>query len=422
MAQQSSVGKQRRVVVIGGGVVGSACAYYLSRQGWDVTIVEQNQFGRGCSHGNCGYVSPSHVLPHAQPGAIWPVLRTMLRRNSPFKIHARPDPALWSWLLGFARRCNEPDMLESAGAIAALLKTSRRLFDELFAAEAFDCDWEKRGLLFVFKSRDQFEHYAEIDRLLRDKFATPAVRYNEQELLQREPALKPGIAGAWFYDCDAHLRSDKLMASWRRVLTQRGVTIREGCKFLAFRRSGKHATVVETSGGDHPADAVVVAAGAWTPQLTRQLGCRIPIQPGKGYSITMPRPALCPKYPMIFEEHRVAITPFPSGYRVGSTMEFAGYDATLNPRRLELLRDGAKLYLHDPLTTPVFEEWWGWRPMIYDGRPVIGFAPAFENVLIAAGHGMLGLSMSTGTGKLAAEMLAGETPHLDPRPYSATRF
>ena len=138
--------------------------------------------------------------------------------------------------------------------------------------------------------------------------------------------------------------------------------------------------------------------------------------------MTMPRPALCPTYPMIFEEHRVAITPFRSGYRIGSTMEFAGYDASLNPRRLDLLRDGAALYLHDPLATPVVEQWWGWRPMIYDGRPVIGFAPAFDNVLIAAGHGMLGLSMSTGTGQLAAEMLSGEQPHIDPQPFSAALF
>jgi D-amino-acid dehydrogenase len=414
--------KSAKAVVVGGGVVGSACAYYLNRRGWDVTIIEQNQFGRGCSHGNCGYVSPSHVLPHAQPGAIWPVLRTMLRRNSPFKIRARLDPSLWSWLLGFARRCNERDMLKAAEATTALLKSSRRLFDELFAAESFDCDWETRGLLFVFKTQKHFEHYREVDQLLREKFDTPAVRYNESELLELEPALKPGIAGAWLYPCDAHLRSDKLMASWRRVLLQRGVTIREGCKFVGFHRTGNKATEVETTGGSHPADAVVVAAGAWTPLLSSQLRCRIPIQPGKGYSMTMPRPALCPKYPMIFEEHRVAITPFKSGYRVGSTMEFAGYDATLNPQRLELLREGAKLYLRDPLATPVLEEWWGWRPMIYDGRPVIGFAPAFENVLIAAGHGMLGLSMSTGTGKLAAELLNSESPHIDPTPYAATRF
>jgi D-amino-acid dehydrogenase len=412
----------KQVVVVGGGVIGAAAAYYLSQRGWQATIVEQNRFGRGCSHGNCGFVSPSHVLPHAQPGAIGPVLRTLLSRNSPLNIRPRFDPALWSWLLRFARRCNEADMLASAAAITALLKSSRRLFDELLAAESFDCDWETKGLLFVFRSRHHFEHYAETDRLLREKFDTPAIRYDETELLELEPALKPGIAGAWLYECDAHLRSDKLMASWRKVLESRRVTIREGCEFLGFRSQGNRATEVITSGGTHSADAVVMATGAWTPKLKSQLGVRLPIVPGKGYSMTMPRPARCPAYPMIFEEHRVAITPMASGYRIGSTMEFAGYDATLNRDRLELLREGARLYLHEPLASPVVEEWWGWRPMVYDGRPIIGFVPKFENVLVAAGHGMLGLSMSTGTGKLVAEMLEGSPPHIDPSPYSPTRF
>jgi D-amino-acid dehydrogenase len=412
----------RKAVIVGGGVVGSACAYYLSQRGWEVTILEQNRFGRGCSHGNCGYVSPSHVLPHAQPGAIWPVLRTMLQRNSPFIVRPRFDPALWKWLLGFARRCNRHDMLKAAAAIAAILKSSRKLFDELFAAESFDCDWEQRGLLFVFKSQKSFEHYAEVDKLLSEQFDTPAVRMEEEALLELEPALKPGIAGAYLYECDAHLRSDKLMASWRKVLEAKGVTIREGCKLVAFHPTGHKVTEVETTGGVQQADAVVVATGAWTPQLAHQLRCKIPIQPGKGYSITMARPERCPQIPMIFEEHRVAITPFHEGYRVGSTMEFAGYDATLNPKRLELLRNGAKLYLHDPLGEPVTEEWWGWRPMIYDGRPAIGPVQTFENVFVAAGHGMLGLSMSTGTGKLIAELVCGETPHIDPMPYAPTRF
>jgi D-amino-acid dehydrogenase len=412
----------KRAVVIGGGVVGAASAYYLARTGWSVTLLEQNLFGRGCSHGNCGYVSPSHVLPHAQPNAIWPVLRTMLRPNSPFVIRPRFDVALWKWLLGFARRCNRHDMLQSAAAITGLLKSSRRLFDELFAAEPFECEWETRGLLFVFKSHAMFEHYAEVDRLLREQFDTPAVRYEEPELLKLEPALRPGIAGAYLYECDAHLRSDKLMASWRRVLESHGVVIREGCKFEKFHTRSHRVTEVCSTGGAHGADAVVVATGAWTPLLAHSLRTSLPIQPGKGYSITMPRPTLCPRYPMIFEEHRVAITPFQSGYRVGSTMEFAGYDTSLHPKRLELLRAGARLYLHDPLAEPVEEEWWGWRPMIYDGRPVIGFAKAFENVVIAAGHGMLGLSMSTGTGKLVAELLGESTPHLDPTPFAATRF
>jgi D-amino-acid dehydrogenase len=170
------------------------------------------------------------------------------------------------------------------------------------------------------------------------------------------------------------------------------------------------------------AEAFVVAAGAWTPFLNQHLGCRVPIQPGKGYSITMPRPTICPTLPLVFEEHRVAITPMASGYRIGSTMEFAGYDATLNRRRLEMLRAGARHYLHEPDCEPVQEEWFGWRPMTYDGVPIIDRSPALANVVIAAGHNMLGLSMAPATGKLVAEILAGAPPHLDPKPYLLSRF
>jgi D-amino-acid dehydrogenase len=124
----------------------------------------------------------------------------------------------------------------------------------------------------------------------------------------------------------------------------------------------------------------------------------------------------------MFEEHRVAVTPFASGYRLGSTMEFAGYDESIPRSRLAILTEAAKLYLKDPLAEPVQEEWWGWRPMTYDGLPVIDRSPALRNVLIAAGHNMLGLSMATATGKLVSEMIGGATPHVDPAPYSLSRF
>jgi D-amino-acid dehydrogenase len=166
----------------------------------------------------------------------------------------------------------------------------------------------------------------------------------------------------------------------------------------------------------------VVATGAWTPLLKLDLGCRIPIQPGKGYSMTMARPARCPKLPMLFEEHRVGVTPMQSGYRLGSIMEFAGYDPRLNRRRLRLLTEGAKHYLHEPTAEPVVEEWFGWRPMTWDSRPIIGRSPALSNVFLAAGHNMLGLSMAPATGKLIAELANGAAPHVDPAPYSPARF
>jgi D-amino-acid dehydrogenase len=411
-----------QVVVVGGGVIGAACAYYLCRSGWSVTVLDQGSFGKGCSHANCGFVCPSHVLPLAAPGAVSAALKAMFQPHAPLSIKLRFDPALWSWLYHFARRCNHHDMMEAGRVIQALLNSSRRLYAELLKEEAIDCEWEARGLLFVFQNRSAMDHYAETNKLLSESFNLPAKRFDGDALCALEPALKPGLAGGWLYDKDAHLRPDKLMASWRRILEARGVTVREECSVRSIMPENGRARAVVTAQGEIAADSFIFATGALTPFLSRHLGCRIPIQPGKGYSITMPRPALCPSIPLIFEEHRVAVTPMKSGYRLGSTMEFAGYDTALNRKRLDLLKDGARHYLHEPFCEPVEEEWFGWRPMTYDGKPIIDRSPALSNVMIAAGHNMLGLSMAPATGKLVAEVLNQETPHLDLAPYSVRRF
>jgi D-amino-acid dehydrogenase len=414
---------ERTVLIVGGGVIGTACAYELVRSGWRVTVVEKGTVGGGCSHGNCGYVCPSHVLPHAGPGAVWNTLKTLFQKNSPLKVRPGTVLANLGWFLGFARKCNERDMLAAATGIQALLDSSRRLYDELLERESIDCEWEAKGLLFAFHSTGAFEHYAHVDELLRKKFAMPAERWNESELLEREPALKPGsVSGGYLYKSDAQLRPDRLMAGWRKVVASNGGVFRENCGFAGFVEKGNRAVAAKTSQGEIEADAFVVAAGAWTPRLNAHLGCKVPVVPGKGYSITMPRPKVCPTYPLIFEEHRVAVSPFQSGYRIGSTMEFAGYDESMNRDRLKLLLDGASFYLREPTCEPVQEEWWGWRPMVYDGKPIIDRSSKLSNVMVAAGHGMLGLSMATGTGKLVGELLNGGTPHVDPAAYSLSRF
>ncbi len=411
------------VVVVGGGVVGAACAYYLRESGAEVTLIDRGEFGRACSHGNCGYISPSHILPLCQPGALTRTLKTMFTKNSPVYLKPRFDLQLWSWMWRFARRCNQRDMLETGYALHALLSSSRQLYGDLFDTQQLtDCDWQTLGLLFVFLTKRHFEHYHETDELLQREFGVGAKPFAGEALTTLEPALKPGIAGAWLYACDAHLRPDKLMVAWRQALEHRNVTIHERCELQKIVTSGGKVTRLTTSQGELQADQVVLATGAWTPLMQAELGCPIPIQPGKGYSITMPRPARCPKYPMIFEEHRVAITPMQDAYRIGSTMEFAGYDATLNRDRLGILTAGAQHYLHTPTAQPVIEEWYGWRPMSCDGKPIIGRPTGLSNVCLATGHSMLGVSLATGTGKLVAELITGQTPHVDPLPYRVNRF
>ncbi|XAL99147.1 FAD-dependent oxidoreductase [Phycisphaeraceae bacterium D3-23] len=413
---------QGSVVIVGGGVIGACSAYYLRKAGYVVTIVDQASYGQACSHGNCGLISPSHALPLAMPGAVAKALPMMLKKDAPMRVAPRIDPGLWLWLTKFAMRCKEAPMLASAVGRHALLQSSITHYRALLAEEQFDCEWEDRGALFVYQTEQGMDSYAKTDQWLQ-QFGLGAERIGGEELVRREPAIKPGVAaGAWFYEIDAHLRPDKLMSGLRTVLERMGVEILENTAVTGIAKDKRRARAVQTKAGDLDADHVVLATGALTPKLNKLIGASVPIQPGKGYSITMPRPGKCPAIPMVFQEHKVAVTPFRSGYRVGSTMEFTGYDTTINPDRIAALKTGAAVYLHEPTCEPVEEEWFGWRPMTYDGKPIIDRAPAMSNVVVAAGHNMLGLSMGAATGKLVSEIVAKDRPHLDVSAYAIDRF
>ncbi len=412
----------KKVLVIGGGVIGAFAAWELSNAGCEVTIVERDRFGAACSHGNCGYISPSHVLPLAQPGAVTKTLKSMLKPNSPFAVKPRLSLQALNWFWKFMRSCNLKDMMASAAAIHGLLQSSKTLYQQLIADESIDCEWQERGCLFVHESEHEFDKFAETEKLIREHFGVVGTRYSCDELVQLEPAIKPVVAGAWYYRDDCHLRPDKLMTAMRNRLEARGVRIVENAEIKSLVRVNEMVKAARTSSGEWEADQFVVATGAWAPFLSRELGCRVPVEPGKGYSLTMPNPKQGPKIPIIFEDTHVAITPMDSKYRIGSTMEFVGYDTSIHPRRLGLLKASAERYLHDPYCEPVEEEWFGWRPMTWDSKPIIDRSPALKNVWINAGHSMLGISTATGSARLIREMIFGEDTHLDARPFSVRRF
>jgi D-amino-acid dehydrogenase len=408
--------------VIGGGVIGCFTAYFLNKFGWRVRLFEADRVGKACSHGNCGFICPSHVLPLPMPGAAWSVAKQMMRRDSPIYVAPRLDPALWDWLTRFALRCRKDLAMESAHARHALLASSMELYRHLLAEEDFDVEWQDRGLLMVYKSPHHFQAYEKTAQFVHEEFGITATPISGDHLTDLEPTLQSGLAGGWHFTGDAHLRPDRLLGALSERLKTSGVEIHEGTAVTGFEIRDGRADAVVTSRGTFAADAVVVSAGAETPLLGRQLGGRIPIQPGKGYSITMAAPARRPVTPMIFEEYHVAVTPWRTGLRIGSTMEFVGYDRSINRRRLELFQRAAAEYLTVPPDGAVEEEWFGWRPMTYDDRPCIGPAPRAANVVVAAGHGMIGMATGPASGKLAAELVAGLPPHVDPAPFALTRF
>ncbi|MEC8553436.1 MAG: FAD-dependent oxidoreductase [Planctomycetota bacterium] len=411
-----------KVVIVGGGIIGVSSAWYLSRAGCEVTVLDRAKIGQACSGGNCGLVCPSHVLPLTEPGAFKSAIQAMLSRGSPFRIQPRLDPALWSWLWRFARRCNHNSMVQAAHAIQAMLTSAMSEYERWVGEEKVECEWQKKGLLFTYQNHQPWKDYSETNDLLSEHFGEPARQLSAEESVEIEPALKSSVAGSWYYEHDAHLRPDKLIASLRSQLESDGVEFLEDCEFQQVTGSGSIAANIQTSQGLLSADQFLFASGAWTPLLKEHLGCRVPIEPGKGYSITMPRPQICPDIPIIFPEHRVAVTPMQSGYRLGSIMEFAGYDESIKPERLNLLREGAEHYLQEPHCEPELTTWFGWRPMTYDSVPVMDVSPRWGNTWIASGHNMLGLSMAPSTGKLISELMLGKTPHLDPEPYALKRF
>ncbi|MEZ6063358.1 MAG: FAD-dependent oxidoreductase [Planctomycetaceae bacterium] len=413
--------QSKHTLIVGGGVIGAFSALFLQKSGRQVTIVEKGEFGKGCSHGNCGYVSPSHVLPLTQPGQIMNGLKGILSSNRALRIHPRMSLSFWLWMLKFAARCNHRDMLQAGTSRHALLDRSAKLYREIISREKLNVEFRTEGLLFVYRELRGFEHYAATVELLREKFEVSADRVEGRDLTDMEPALKPGLAGAWHFRCDAHLRPNRLMAELKNLLTAAGVRIVENVQVLGFVSQDGSARSVRTPDREISADEFVVATGPLTPMLNSELGCRIPIQPGKGYSITMARPEICPKIPLILEECHVAITPFDAGYRIGSTMEFAGYNSELSRQRLQYLRTGAAQYLVEPTAEPVEEEWFGWRPMTWDGLPYVDRTPRYNNVWVAAGHNMLGISMGPATGELVTALVVGSKPGIDPHPLRIGR-
>ena len=410
------------VVVVGGGVIGLSCSRYLTHAGMSVTIIDRGSIGGACSLGNCGYICPSHVLPLTEPGAFRVALQSAFNPNSPFRVKPSFNPKLWRWMLQFAKRCTHKNMLAMGVHLKAILDSSMSEYRRLISQEALDCEWNSKGLLYVLGTEHGMKEFSKTDSLLTEHFGVSARRIEGDQLPSFDKALKPGLAGAYLYEDDAHLRPDILTKAWTEELEGLGTKFIPNCELLDLQREGKRIVNLETSTGSIPVDKLVIATGAWSTHLAKQLNCKIPIEPGKGYSYTCTRPEPCPQQSILFPEHRVGVTPFEDGYRLGSMMEFVGFDETIPERRIQQLKSAAEYYLHSPYTDRELSRWYGWRPMTWDSLPIIGHSPGLSNTFLATGHNMLGMSLATATGKLIAELMSEEEPHIDPAPYSPNRF
>ena len=323
-----------RVIVVGTGIIGIACAHYLSKAGFSVTVIDRGTIAGACSHANCGYICPSHVLPLTEPDAIGVAFKSLLNRNAPFRVKPSFRPAFWNWMWQFAKRCNNRQMLWAGAHLKAILDSSLVEYRQLISAEKFDCEWKENGLLYVLQSEAGMEKFAKMDRMLTEHFGVTAERVEGNGLPALEPALKSGLAGGFHYKNDVSVRPDLLNVAWTDSLQDSGVEFVENCQLHNVVKTNGQITHVETSQGELSADRFIFATGAWSAQLSAMLECRIPIEPGKGYSVTMSRPAPCPRHPILFPEHKVGVSPFEQGCRLGSMMEFVGYDSSIPARRI----------------------------------------------------------------------------------------
>lgn len=410
------------VIVIGAGAVGLCVAHTLQAEGAAVTVVSREPAGEGASAGNAGMIVPSHVVPLAAPGVVAKGLRWLLHPESPFYIRPRLSRELAAWLWQFRRHCTAAHVQRAAPMLRDLSLASAALFAPLARAVG-DVGFAPSGLLMVYHTgKGQAENLeaaalAEAHGLRVERLDADALGALEPGL--RLPAPAGPATGAVRYLDDGRVDPDRLLARLADDLRARGVTLAHGFDVTGLATDGRRVTAVETTDGPLPARTVVLAAGAWTPRLTRSLGLRLPVQPAKGYSLTLP--AQGPRLPLILTEEKLTLTPLGDRLRVAGTLALTGYDARVEPRRVAPLRRLAAQYA-DADAVAAAPVWSGFRPCSPDGLPFVGPAPGFDNVVIATGHGMMGITLAPITGRLVADLLGGHPPSFSLDPLRPDRF
>lgn len=405
----ATMGHDPDVLVVGGGVAGLFCAYYLRRRGARVTVVERGQVGgpQSCSYGNTGFAGTHGATPLAEPGVPAQGLRWLLDPRSPFYIRPRLDRELASWLWHFRRACNERAATAGFGVLLELKKRSLAMLNELCASGSLSGQLLANGMVIAFRSASGFEKACRsVPRAVAG--GVPLRILAPGELAALDPGAGFDVHGALYNEEGAYLRVPEFVAEFGRMLASLSVTICPQTEVTGFEVAGATVRRVRTTRGDFRPAEVVIAAGAWSAACARLLGVRIPVQAAKGYSITMRTPPGAPRLPVLLSEGKVAIAPFGDRLRLGGTLELSGLDQTISPRRIDGIRRTVRAYLPRMEPAEILEVWSGLRPCTPDGIPFAGRAAAYRNLSVCCGHGHIGLGLAPATGMLIAQIIAGE--------------
>lgn len=410
------------VLIIGGGSIGLNAAYYLQKSGRAVTLLDRSSIGIGSSSGNAGHIVPSHIIPLAAPGILPTALKWMLNpSDSPFGMKFSLSPSYLSWLIQFAASCSAKNVERAIPALKALGLLSARNFQQIIDREKFNCDYQPSGLLFLYLSPAAFESGQHEAAVLYAN-GMPAEVYDQARVHQVEPAALPSIIGGVHFTGDASLNPGEFLRLLKERVRGMGADLRENTSVDGFVVTSGRITRVLTPLEEFEPEAVVLAAGAWSPRVAYDLHLNIPVQPGRGFSLTMPAVQSMPQHALILGERRVAVTPMGKLLRFTGRLEVGNMSMTPNPRWITAIQRAVREYIQLDEKLDISETWAGLRPTTPDGLPLIGFSPRFTNLMIATGHAMLGLSLGPGTGQVVAELINRLEPSFDLGAFSPGRF
>ncbi len=413
-----------KVTVIGGGIAGLATAYYLHKQGLEVVVIEKNNIEDGCSFGNMGYVSPSHFVPLATPGVVAQGIKWMLRSSSPFYIKPRLNIDLIKWGMQFWKSSNATHVKNSIPHLDNLLKLSRELVTTDWKTDLEDCfDLTEKGCWMLYKQAKTGEHEKE----LADKAESLGLKTRictASEVQELETSLEVDVAGGVLYYDDCHVHPGKLMRALYQYLLKNGVKFWLNTDVQRFEKTADKVTAAVTDKGVLYSDAWVIANGSWMGLLAKKLNMYIPMQPGKGYSMSFDNIEKNLQHPAILVDHRTATTPVKNWLRIGGTMELSGHSGNVLTPRVQAIVENVKLYfpkIQLPEVDPA-KAWFGYRPVAPDGMPYIGQSTTFANCYFAGGHAMLGVSAAAGTGLVLAQQITGKETAFALNAFAPERF
>lgn len=413
--------ERKDVLVIGGGVIGVSCAYYLAKRGMSVSIVEKNEGCSGCSCGNAGLIVPGHSIPLPTPGVVAAALKWMFDGQSPFYIKPRLDLELISWLCRFVLASRRSRLQSSVKVLSDLTLASIPLYEALAESSAIGFGYEQKGRLGLYLNRKGLEGGQWEARLLQ-QFGVKSDYLDAAGVHNLEPATLPTIWGGIHFPDDCHLTPEELVRSLEYEVARWGGATYSKTEVLGFGVEGKRISLVKTNRGEFTAKLIVLAAGSWSSELARWLQTSLPLQPARGYSVTAWKTGISPAIPLLLGDTKVAITPMGRKLRVAGTLELTGFDQSIDQGRVASMLNSVRHYIRTDVRFNAAETWSGLRPCTPDGLPVVGWSDKYNNLIIATGHATLGITLGPITGKLVSQIACSETPTVDLGPLRIGRF